>query len=160
MNLMPDSTVFQKRLAALPLATYKIGETVLAAGSKTGRLHQAHLAIIPGELLFQLYTQYGARLLEHNVRSFLQAKGKVNRGILNTLKTEPARFMAYNNGISITAQEVEVTASQWATRHQAHQGATDRQRRADNGFYSSRPEGRQIRPVVRVCSRKDNGGAP
>ena len=38
MNLMPDSTVFQKRLAALPLATYKIGETVLAAGSKTGRL--------------------------------------------------------------------------------------------------------------------------
>jgi CRP/FNR family cyclic AMP-dependent transcriptional regulator len=38
MKLMPDSTVFQKRLAALPLATYKIGETVLAAGSKTGRL--------------------------------------------------------------------------------------------------------------------------
>jgi CRP/FNR family transcriptional regulator, cyclic AMP receptor protein len=38
MNLTPDSTVFQKRLGALPLATYKIGETVLAAGSKTGRL--------------------------------------------------------------------------------------------------------------------------
>ena len=71
--------------------------------------YQAHLAIIPGDLLFQLYTQYGARLLEHNVRSFLQAKGKVNRGIINTLKTEPARFMAYNNGISITAQEVELT---------------------------------------------------
>ena len=29
---------FPKELAALPLATYKIGETVLAAGSKTGRL--------------------------------------------------------------------------------------------------------------------------
>ena len=38
MNLTPDSTVFQKRLGALPLATYKVGETVLAAGSKTGRL--------------------------------------------------------------------------------------------------------------------------
>jgi len=38
MHLTPDVAVFQKRLGALPLATYKIGETVLAAGSKTGRL--------------------------------------------------------------------------------------------------------------------------
>jgi CRP-like cAMP-binding protein len=38
MHLTPDSTVFQKRLGALPLATYEAGETVLAAGSKTGRL--------------------------------------------------------------------------------------------------------------------------
>jgi len=38
MQLIPDRAVFQKRLDALPLATYKIGETVLAAGSKTGRL--------------------------------------------------------------------------------------------------------------------------
>jgi hypothetical protein len=38
MHLMPDSAVFQKRIGALPLATYKAGETVLAAGSRTGRL--------------------------------------------------------------------------------------------------------------------------
>jgi hypothetical protein len=72
--------------------------------------YQAHLTIIPGELLFILYDQYGARLLERNVRSFLQAKGKVNRGIRDTLRNEPARFMAYNNGISITAQHVEIEA--------------------------------------------------
>ena len=33
-----NSAMFQKRLAALPAATYRAGETVLAAGSATGRL--------------------------------------------------------------------------------------------------------------------------
>jgi CRP/FNR family cyclic AMP-dependent transcriptional regulator len=36
--LIPDTAVFQKRLAALPRATYRAGETVLSAGSTTGRL--------------------------------------------------------------------------------------------------------------------------
>lgn len=70
--------------------------------------YKAHLTIVPGELLFRLYDEYGAQLLERNVRCFLQAKGKVNRGIRDTLRNEPARFMAYNNGISITAQAVEL----------------------------------------------------
>jgi CRP-like cAMP-binding protein len=38
MPLIPDIAVFQKTIAALPLATYRPGETVLTAGSKTGRL--------------------------------------------------------------------------------------------------------------------------
>ena len=38
MPPIPDSAVFQERLAALPVATYQAGETVFAAGSRTGRL--------------------------------------------------------------------------------------------------------------------------
>jgi hypothetical protein len=38
MPLIPETAVFQQRLAALPLATYQPGETVFAAGSRTGRL--------------------------------------------------------------------------------------------------------------------------
>jgi CRP/FNR family transcriptional regulator, cyclic AMP receptor protein len=38
MHLMPGSAVFERRLGAVPLATYEAGETVLAAGSRTGRL--------------------------------------------------------------------------------------------------------------------------
>jgi CRP/FNR family transcriptional regulator, cyclic AMP receptor protein len=38
LHLSLDPGVFQKCLAALPLATYRPGEIVLAAGSKTGRL--------------------------------------------------------------------------------------------------------------------------
>ena len=36
--MLPDSAVFQERLGALPLATYKAGEPVLFAGSRTGLL--------------------------------------------------------------------------------------------------------------------------
>jgi hypothetical protein len=63
------------------------------------------LTVIPGETLRFVYDKFGARLLEANVRSFLSATGKVNKGIRETLKSEPERFMAYNNGIVIVADE-------------------------------------------------------
>lgn len=67
------------------------------------------MAILPGPMLASLYGQYGTRLLELNVRSFLQTKGAVNRGIRGTLLAQPERFLAYNNGISATASRVELT---------------------------------------------------
>ncbi len=68
--------------------------------------YQAYLVVVPGKALAEIYAQFGARLLERNVRAFLQARGKVNRGIRDTLAKEPDRFFAYNNGISATASEV------------------------------------------------------
>jgi hypothetical protein len=65
------------------------------------------LAIVPGQLLADLYSEYGTRLLELNVRSFLQARGKVNRGIRQTLLNTPELFTAYNNGITATAATVD-----------------------------------------------------
>jgi hypothetical protein len=70
--------------------------------------YETYLVLLPGELIFQLYEEFGARLFEFNVRSFLQAKGKVNKGLRETLKNEPDRFLAYNNGITATADEIEV----------------------------------------------------
>jgi len=64
------------------------------------------MLIIPGEILKSLYAEHGSRLLERNVRSFLQARGKVNKGIRYTILHEPERFLAYNNGISATAESV------------------------------------------------------
>jgi len=69
--------------------------------------YKSYLAVMPGEILSRLYEKYGARLLEQNVRSFLQARGKVNKGIRTTLLTEPEMFFSYNNGITVTAQELE-----------------------------------------------------
>ncbi|MBX9917954.1 MAG: AIPR family protein [Nitrosomonas sp.] len=63
------------------------------------------LTVIPGEALYFIYEKYGARLLEANVRSFLSIAGKVNKGIRDTLRNDPERFMAYNNGIVIVADE-------------------------------------------------------
>lgn len=64
-------------------------------------------AIIPGSVLAALYDEYGQRLLELNVRSYLQARGKVNKGIMETLFETPERFLAYNNGITIVAEEMK-----------------------------------------------------
>jgi hypothetical protein len=38
MPLIPDIAVFQRKLATLPVVTYRAGETVLRAASTTGRL--------------------------------------------------------------------------------------------------------------------------
>lgn len=69
--------------------------------------YKGYLAIIPGDILASLYEEYGSRLMELNVRSFLQQRGKVNRGIRETILNEPDRFLAYNNGISATAEEIQ-----------------------------------------------------
>ena len=70
--------------------------------------YRAFLVLIPGDVLRSIYSDFGSRLLERNVRSFLQARGKVNRGIRDTIAGEPERFLAYNNGITLTAQAVEL----------------------------------------------------
>ena len=70
--------------------------------------YSVYLTIVPGDILNALYASYGSRLLELNVRSYLQAKGKVNQGIRRTILEQPGRFLAYNNGISATASNIEL----------------------------------------------------
>lgn len=67
---------------------------------------QTWVTVFPGRLLADLYDEYGSQLLELNVRSYLQARGKVNKGILETLRHHPEDFIAYNNGITVVAEEV------------------------------------------------------
>lgn len=66
------------------------------------------MTAIPGEALRFVYEKYGSRILEDNVRSFLSQTGKVNQGIRNTLRDCPERFMAYNNGVVIVADEIKM----------------------------------------------------
>ncbi|TXE13738.1 AIPR family protein [Algoriphagus aquimarinus] len=70
-------------------------------------LYECYLAIMPGTVLSTLYKNYGTRLLESNVRAFLQQNGKINKGIRETIRQEPYMFLPYNNGIATTAQEVK-----------------------------------------------------
>ena len=69
--------------------------------------YSSYLAVVPGQVLNDLYLEYGSRLLEGNVRSFLSVRGKVNKSIQNTIKNYPEMFFAYNNGIAATATEVD-----------------------------------------------------
>ena len=68
--------------------------------------YKSYISVISGEIVADLYEKYGAKLLESNVRSFLQFRGKINKGIRKTIKTEPEMFFAYNNGITATAEEI------------------------------------------------------
>ncbi len=74
-------------------------------------LYECYLAIVPGIILSTLYQNYGTRLLESNVRAFLQQTGKVNQGIRDTIRREPQMFLTYNNGLATTAQEVKTKLS-------------------------------------------------
>jgi hypothetical protein len=81
----------------------------LEASSGEGE-YDAYLAAIPA-LLADVYEKYGTRLLELNVRAFLGVRGRksVNAGLRHTILEEPGRFLAYNNGIVATADEIEIS---------------------------------------------------
>ena len=75
--------------------------------SQTGAALESYLLIMPGPQLAEIYDRWGARLLEANVRTFLQARAKTNKGIQKTIKEEPELFFPYNNGLSATAESVD-----------------------------------------------------
>jgi len=81
-----------------------------ASGAKAD--YDAYMAAIPAALLADVYERYGARLLELNVRAFLGVGGRksVNAGLRHTIIEEPSRFLAYNNGIVATADEIDVAS--------------------------------------------------
>ncbi len=67
------------------------------------------LGKIPGECLADIYYVHRTRLLQQNVRAFLNFSPRsVNAGIRDTIKTEPERFLSYNNGIAVTASGVDL----------------------------------------------------
>lgn len=86
---------------------YGGGIPCLAASDGTGE-YRTFLTFFPAQLLGRIYGEFGQRLLERNVRAFLQTKGKINKGLQATLREEPQRFLAYNNGLCCTAAEVTI----------------------------------------------------
>jgi len=68
---------------------------------------ESYLCVLPAKILADLYKRHSSRLLEKNVRSFLQFRG-VNQGIRETIRTSPEKFIAYNNGITVTSTGKEI----------------------------------------------------
>lgn len=69
--------------------------------------YSSYMGVVPGVVLADIYDDFGARLLEGNVRSFLSTKGAVNKKIRETILRTPEQFFAFNNGISVTASKVK-----------------------------------------------------
>ncbi len=87
-----------------------VGISALAAHEPDSKVRTFLLAV-PGHVLAQIYRGHGARVMESNVRSYLTARGKVNKGIRVTINENPGNFLAFNNGITATAKEVNVSTS-------------------------------------------------
>lgn len=68
--------------------------------------YDAYLGIVPGEFLANIYCKYGSKLLQGNIRAFLSVRGKVNKGIRETIIKNPENFFTYNNGIAVVARTI------------------------------------------------------
>ena len=80
-------------------------------------VYETYLTMLPGDLLAAIYREHGPRLLEQNVRTFLQARGKVNRGIRDTIMNQPEMFLAYNNGLCATAARINIESDKGPVAH-------------------------------------------
>ncbi|MBS0646126.1 MAG: AIPR family protein [Verrucomicrobia bacterium] len=103
LNFLFDVLISQGNREALTidfenLFNYKI-EVIKAAEEEN---FESYLCVLPAHILSDLYKRYSSRLLEKNVRSFLQFKG-ANKGIRETIRISPEKFIAFNNGITITS---------------------------------------------------------
>ena len=70
--------------------------------------YESYLSVVSGEFLYEIYEKFGQKLFEQNVRTFLQFRGNVNKGLRNTIEYKPEMFFAYNNGITATATNIEL----------------------------------------------------
>ncbi len=115
LNAWDINRFFQLYTSAQGKEEIEIDSSTLAGGgipyvsATDGDDYSAYLAVVPGQFLADTYLQYGSRLLEGNVRSFLSIRGKVNKAIRGTILQEPAMFFAYNNGIAATASTIETS---------------------------------------------------
>lgn len=69
--------------------------------------YRAYLGRMPAVNLARIYAQYGQRVLNGNVRAFLQSNNRVNKGMLKTAREDAESFFAYNNGICVVAREMD-----------------------------------------------------
>lgn len=76
-------------------------EVIKAAGEEH---FESFLCVLPAIGLANLYKKESSRLLEKNVRSFLNFNS-TNAGMRNTIRKTPEKFIAFNNGLTITGIE-------------------------------------------------------
>lgn len=75
----------------------------------TNQAYTTYLAFVQGKVLADMYERHKTKLLERNVRVFLSQRVKVNKGIRDTIREEPYLFCAYNNGITVVAESVNIS---------------------------------------------------
>jgi hypothetical protein len=108
LNFLYNVLISQGNREALIVDFEKMfGESISAIKAADEKYFESYLCVLPASIISGLYKDFSTRLLEKNVRSFLQFRG-VNKGIRETIRKEPEKFVAYNNGLTITATNGEI----------------------------------------------------
>ena len=108
LNFLYNVLISQGNREALVVDFQKIFNTSIEAIQAADEENfESYLCVLPGKILAGLYKEHSSRLLEKNVRSFLQFRG-VNQGIRETIRISPEKFIAYNNGLTITATSGDI----------------------------------------------------
>ncbi|WP_417238768.1 AIPR family protein [Bizionia sp.] len=108
LNFLYNVLISQGNREALIVDFEKMfGEPLYAIKAADEENFESYLCALPASIISGLYKDFSTRLLEKNVRSFLQFRG-VNKGIRETIRKEPEKFVAYNNGLTITATSGEI----------------------------------------------------
>lgn len=109
LNFLYNVIISQGNREALTVDFEKMfGEPLYAIKAADEENFESYLCALPASIIAGLYKEFSTRLLEKNVRSFLQFRG-VNKGIRETIRIEPEKFVAYNNGLTITATSGDIT---------------------------------------------------
>lgn len=110
LNFLKDVLVDNKSLTRLVVdfSKYTDGKGLKALEAVRTSNFISYLAVIPATIIADLYKNESTKLLENNVRSFLSFKKDANSGMQKTIRKEPEKFIAYNNGLTITASDVDV----------------------------------------------------
>ena len=72
------------------------------------RVDDVYIGVVTGELLADLYDNFGDALFLDNIREFISHDSRVNEAIRGTLSNEPEKFLARNNGITFRAGDIEI----------------------------------------------------
>ncbi len=110
-----SSIVDLKYLADLRGGKVEINQDFTNIGGVEGVMLPAHddqdydciLSWVSGSILSQLYSNHGTAIVAANVRAYLGDRGRINAGILETIENAPSRFLAYNNGLVISADHAD-----------------------------------------------------
>lgn len=109
LNFLYNVIISQGSREALTVNFEKtFGDSLYAIKAADEDYFESYLCVLPASVISRLYKEYSTRLLEKNVRSFLQFRG-VNKGIRETIRKEPEKFVAYNNGLTITATDGDIS---------------------------------------------------
>ncbi len=84
------------------------GDVIGLLPAVEGKGYSAYVGRIAAQTIVDIYDEFGQRVLAGNVRAFLQATNKVNKGMLETIRTTPEKFFAYNNGLCLVAEHIDV----------------------------------------------------